>query len=95
MNPTFLINSQTQPGKMIYCLQKQSYQNSYLQIASTRLAEVLSPDDKGARNSLLLYFAIINLSLSSCEEEGAGFSPFDLCSQMLFASVLPRKKNKT
>merc|ERR1719458_625069 len=35
-------------------------------MASTRLAEVPRPGGKGARNSLLLYFAMMNLSLSSC-----------------------------
>merc|ERR1719491_932688 len=49
-------------------------------MASTRLAEVPNPGGKGARNSLLLYFAIINLSLSSCEEVGSGFGPLKLCS---------------
>ena len=66
----------------------------YLQIASTRLADELSPDDKGARNSLLLYFAIINLSLSSWDEAGSGFGPFSFCSQILFAIVLPATKGK-
>ena len=64
--------------------------NIYLQMASTRLAEVFSPGGKGARNSLLLYFAMINLSLSSCEEVGSGLGPFSFCSQILFAIELPK-----
>ena len=63
-------------------------------MASTRLAEVPNPGGKGARNSLLLYFAMINLSLSSCVEVGSGFWPFSLCSQMLFASALPKREQK-
>merc|ERR1719266_773977 len=59
-------------------------------MASTRLAEVFSPGGKGARNSLLLYFAMINLSLSSCEEVGSGLGPFSFCSQILFAIELPK-----
>ena len=39
--------------------------NVYLQMASIRLAELLIPEGNGAINSLLLYFAMINLSLSS------------------------------
>ena len=51
---------------------------------------MVSPEGKGARNSLLLYFAIMNLSLSSCEDVGSGLGPFNLASQMLLAKTLPK-----
>lgn len=64
--------------------------NSYLQMASTRLAAVPNPGGKGARNSLLLYLAMMKRSLSSCEEWASGLGPFNFCSQILLAIRLPR-----
>ena len=62
----------------------------YLQMASTRLAETLNPGGKGAKNSLLLYLLMINLSFSSWVDSGRGLGPFSFCSQILLAMRLPK-----
>ena len=58
----------------------------YLQMASTKLADTLNPGGKGAKNSLLLYLVMINLSLSSCEDSARGLGPFNFCSHRLLAN---------
>ena len=62
----------------------------YLQMASTKLADTLNPGGKGAKNSLLLYLVMINLSLSSCEDSARGLGPFNFCSHRLLANWLPK-----
>ena len=59
-------------------------------MASTRLAETLNPGGKGAKNSLLLYLLMINLSFSSWVDSGRGLGPFSFCSQILLAMRLPK-----